>query len=357
MIKNKIVNWEIGSEFHWMSYPKGSYILWPEPCLWYATGRDILLAICDHSRECHSKTVFVPDYFCPEVLSCWIKCGIRLRSYVDNPLMPYPDWDSIDCLPGDIVLAVNFFGVRDGIFWKKWKSKNKEVVLVEDHTHDPFSGWAMNSVADYAFASIRKICPVPDGALLWSPQKKILPVSSVKNEWSGSAYKLAAMILKRDFLEQQTLSLSIKETYRDFQKKGEELYLNSRGISMSPWSRFLTADGYPREWRVQREKNVRCFLEIFKKRASFINFIFNSWPKDHCPFNIVLFLLSENIRDGLRNKLIKSNIYSEVNWVKNKFSSSKSIDISKRILTIPVDHRYSIDDIERIAVKIIDILG
>ena len=73
------------------------------------------------------------------------------------------------------MLAVNFFGIRKGKAWQDWLSQHKDIILIEDHTHDPFSTWAQQSTAHYAMASLRKTLPIPDGAILWSPQKMSLP--------------------------------------------------------------------------------------------------------------------------------------------------------------------------------------
>ncbi len=349
-------NWEIGSDFHWMGYQRGACIDWPHPCVWFATGRDAFLILWDHENRESAKSVFVPDYFCPEILSYWIKNKVNVRPYLDNPLMPHPDWGTIDCGPGDIVLAVNFFGVRDGKPWIKWKQQNDKVILVEDHTHDPFSEWAVNSRSDYAFASIRKIFPVPDGALLWSPQKRRLPAPTLIDDWLASSYKLAAMVIKKDFLNGESRDSELKEIYRDFQTKGEELYGKSPYISLSPWSRSLIDKGYSEEWRKTREGNVRHFWRLIKNKPSCIETHFATWPEDCCPFNAILLLPKEEVRDDLRAGLIERDIYPAVHWLPNKFSSPDSIQLSNKILTIPVDQRYSSQDIERIVDIIFDLI-
>ena len=67
-----------------------------------------------------------------------------------------------------MVVGVNYFGVREAEPWQAWRERT-ECILVEDHAHDPASAWATTSTADYAFSSLRKTLPVPDGAILWSP--------------------------------------------------------------------------------------------------------------------------------------------------------------------------------------------
>ena len=107
-------NWEVGSDFHWAGMPQGPFLNWPEPYRMFATGREALLAIwrCQGQNTKHS--LFVPEYFCNEVETWWQRQGIKIHRYKDSPLMASPVWDSLTVSKGDAVLAVNYFGVRDG---------------------------------------------------------------------------------------------------------------------------------------------------------------------------------------------------------------------------------------------------
>lgn len=345
---------EIGSEFHWMDYPKGGYLPWPASCRWYATGRDAFASLWAALGRRAPCKVFVPDYFCPEVVSFWIARGIAVRPYTDNPLLLHPDWDSIGCAAGDMVLAVNFFGIRPGEPWTEWKKSHGSVVLVEDHTHDPLSGWARASCADYAFASVRKVLPVADGAVLWSPRSMALPRERAARESIGSVFKLAAMFLKRDFLEHDSRDRGLKDAYRGLQEKGEELLA---GPAISPESRFLVSRGYPAQWRAARARNVRTFLRLLRTRGAAVKPLFTSWPSSHCPFNAVVLAADHKTREGLRRELIGKNIYPAVHWRANEFSTRRSREIASRILTIPVDHRYGPADCERVVRAISDKLS
>jgi hypothetical protein len=96
---------------------------------------------------------------------------IEIAVYADDPCRPEPDWSTLQPANDDVVLAVNYFGIRSGEPWRRWHEK-RSCFLLEDHSHDPVSGWALHSRADYAFSSLRKRMPVPDGAILWSPKRE-----------------------------------------------------------------------------------------------------------------------------------------------------------------------------------------
>lgn len=339
-------HWEVGSEFHWMGVPQGPFLTWPEPYRMFTSGRAALLSVWRVLQNDNINSLFVPDYFCHEVVSWWEQQGVMIRRYVDGPHMTSPMWESLAASQGDGVLAVNYFGMRDGNIWEEWINTNKGIVLIEDHSHDPLSGWAYHSQADYAFASLRKTFPVPDGAILWSPKGLPLPDELLKGDWSGSALKLAAMVIKKDYLE--GAGEQLKDTFREFQGKGESMFGETETSVVSPWSRFLLASGYPVAWREQREKNVKILLALISTHPS-VQPLFNEWPDNHCPFNVVLLFTSNDARNQCRSRLISAGVYPSVHWELNCPAPAEALTLSCRIMTIPVDQRYGEEDMKRIA--------
>lgn len=334
--------WELGSEFHWQGIPEGSYIDLPGPSAFFGTGRVALLSIWRLLSVDPESTLHIPEYFCPEVVNWCREQGIVVRRYPDGPFQVRPELEDSSLKAGDVVLAVNYFGVSDGNFWRSWERMG--VTLVEDHTHDPFSSWAKNSTADYAFSSLRKTVPIPDGALVWSPKGWELP-KLLDGDLQGSSLKLAAMILKREYLEHPLSGL--KQVFRELQVAGESLLSLSNNCPLTPWSRFLLSVGYPAAWREQKLSNLRLFFDLIRE-LGFVKPLFTSWPVGHCPFNALLEFGSRKKRDEMRRRLCSSNIYAAVHW--DMTSDNKECeDFCGRTLTVPVDHRYGEADICRLA--------
>jgi hypothetical protein len=346
--KTNNIRWEIGSDFHWTGIPDGPHLPWPQPNRWFALGRDAMMALWQRNASPGTSTLFVPDYFCPEVLSCWSARGIKLGHYHDNPQKRQPDFTSLAPEPGDMVLAVNYFGVREKHAWQSWHAQDRNVLLIEDHSHDPLSAWARDSEADYAFASLRKTFPAPDGALLWSPSGKTLPEEPAGQNWQGSALKLASMMFKKDFFNGGIQQ--IKNIYRSFQVESERIYSASDSIlSISPWSRQLLCSGYPVAWRQQREKNLRQLLHLMADAATkgFAP-LFTSWPDNHCPYGLILVFDEPQTRDKFRRQLIENNIYASIHWGHEKMKLGDSVNLSQRLLTLLIDQRYNSEDMEKI---------
>lgn len=348
--------WEIGSEFDWSNDSVTTSVaktLFTENHELFSTGRSILLSLpplfnCNQGR----LRLHLPSFFCMDVAADLNKV-FDLCWYRDLPTEPTPDFNSLHTLPGDLVLAVNLFGIRQQKVWQDWAGQHQDIILIEDHTHDPFSPWAQHTTADYAMASLRKTLPIPDGGIVWSPQKLKLP-KPVIGEPSGAYEKLIAMLLKRAYLSGANIS---KDAYRCFQIKGEEALNAETNSAASGFTSSILNSLNIYEIRKRRELNIKQFIQLLSLETdSRCQALFTNWQIDAVPFNSILVCESQEIRNKLRQFLICQNIFAKVHWQQpfKGFSSNDftAIDLSNRILTIPTDQRYSFDDIERVATNV-----
>lgn len=356
ILQSMLARWEVGSEFDWSDDAlalSSSANLFPETYELFSTATGILLAVerfLKGYRE-HRVRLHLPTYYCMEV-AAKISKVFELCWYRDLPTEAVPDFNSLRPLPGDLVLAVNLFGVKEGKPWQNWLTQNQDIILIEDHSHDPFSLWAQQTTADYAIASLRKTLPIPDGAMIWSGQKIELPRPS-KSESSAAAKKLTAMLLKRAYLMGADIS---KDSYRILQMEGEEHLINDGDRSISTLTNNILLSLKIAEMRQQRETNVRDFLAlILKDRQESCPPLFTSWSSGSVPFNSILLCQNYQIREQLRRFLISKNIFAPVHWPQppDQLSGNdpQAFDLSNRLLTVPTDHRYSYNDIEQVAAK------
>ena len=66
-------------------------------------------------------------------------------------------------------------------------------------------------------------------------------------------------------------------------------------------------------------------------------------------FNPVLLFSSQARREGYRAGLIAADVYPPVHWRSLSKASGRSRDLARRILTIPMNQRYSSQDVQRVA--------
>lgn len=342
------IRWEAGSMFHWETEFAPPVWQLPEPSVSYLVCRHAIAALC--AAQPSRPVLWLPTFFCPEVAS-FCRPLAEIREYRDDCRWPEPEWSTLNTGTRDLVLAVNYFGIRSPEPWRKWR-KNHPCVLVEDHTQDPFSVWSLESNADYAVCSLRKTLPLPDGAILWSPVGRLLPVGPSTDHWQSSMLRLSAMVYKRDYLL-GTVPAECKPRYRELQLSGERELSAAEISSMSPVSQAILTRGVPKQWREKRIENARALLEAIDGwRIG--RPVFTKWPQGSAPFDVPVVFQDATARDKFQQRLREQNIFCPVEWV-CETSDPDASDLSSRILSIPIDHRYSPEDMSRISSVLVGI--
>jgi hypothetical protein len=331
---------EIGSEFHWDPAVLAATGAWlPARHELFATGCGALTALVRMLGP--RGRLHVPSYFCMGVAEA-LSADVPIAWYRHLPDAGGPDWRTLRAVDGDLVLAQNLFGRDDGRPWNAWMRANPGVVVVEDHSHDPLGGWARESRAPYAVASLRKTLPVPDGGLLWSPRGLPLP-RPVGGGSDGAQLKLAAMLLKAAWLDGRAVG---KDDFRDLHQRGEQTLLGSTG----PVSAFTAAVLPLIDAPGLRRRGLDNALAL----AAALPPSSGAWRVLGAgPFRVQLVCPSEAARDALLRHLAAHGIYAPVHWRQDRggmwSGDGEAADLAARMLTVPVDHRCSAADVRRIA--------
>lgn len=346
--------WEIGSEFDWRDSwlkPEGVNQL-PAGAVLYSTGRGALCALLDAlAVNDRPPVLHLPSFFCMEVARA-LQRSAEIRWYRDLPSEPGPDLAQLHANPGDCVLIVNLFGLRGKPDWRGWRDRDR-VTVIEDHTHDPWSDWARTSDADYLMASLRKTLPIPDGAMLASPNGAPLPAVG-DHASPGSDLKLAAMLLKAAYLRG---ALSSKEGFRALQIAGEGMLDEGTKSAASPFTRSILPSIDVDRLRHKRVGNARRFDRAIAALPRDIARNLSSGAPGAAPYAPIMLCRDHSTRQALRAHLLTQEIFAPVHWRQDEdgFNSgdSAAIDLSQRVLTIPLDFRCSSGDVDRIADSIL----
>ena len=332
--------WEIGSDFNAVSDSLCSLDAWPSKALFLASGRSPVLLLNSLLAE---RVLYYPDYFCWDVIEFWKAHGIKTKAYrvffADNQIKV--DFSTVS--DAGAVLAVNFFGCDNGNLWKRFKSDN-DVLLIEDHSHSPMSEWAKNSNADFAFSSLRKTLPIPDGCIFWSPNHSEVPVVAMNP--FDSSLKLEAMQLKSEYFEGYEVD---KNIFLELFAAGERQLVDSEPCFISDYSYKKILGGYPIEYMNIRKSNQQVFIanlsELVRKDVE--PFHFSDFA---VPFGAALKCSTPELRARLRSYLIANKVYCPVHWPQKKGCvSQNSLALSEQVITIPIDQRYSLKDVALVA--------
>ena len=350
--KNK--RWEVGSEFHCLDYSfnKKDVLPWDKYNYYYfGSGKDSLRAII-RSIKCRNKdfTLWLPEYFCQEVVFDLLKEEIKIKFYPLDPENMKSDISSINIKKDDAIMLINLFGIK---FFDEYDNIPSDVFIIEDHTHDPFSFYSYNSKAHYCFASLRKTLPIPCG-IVWSQNmiKEIKNYKITKIRYKAISDKLIAMRLKSLYLKGFDLS---KDIYRTIEIKAER-NMGRGNISMAPaWVESIVNSFPILKWREKRKNNYIKFLGYLDDKIK-KNILLPKEIDRTYPFMIIMLLKTKRERDNIRKIFIKNNIFPAILWKssKHKLFSNKKIEdrhnaFNDRMLAIHCDMRYGYKDMRKIA--------
>jgi hypothetical protein len=328
--------WEHGSSLD-LSLESGvAQVPWTgrSESLW-GSGRDAMRGLLAWGRAEHGwRRLLVPSYYCQEVVEA-LQIEIAVATYDLRPTTPRID--PVDVRDGDVVLVVALFGARPGV------QVPDGAVVLEDHSHDLLAPWAIGSDAHYAIASLRKTLPLPDGGVTWSPRGLDGPPERPMTPEHGAVAldRLSAMILKRQYLAGASIR---KEAFRKIAARAEARIGRGAVSGISAYSRSRLSTLPIEAWREARAANLEAFRGAF-----------GGAPGVHildAPFAVTLVFDDPARRDAVRAGLLHRRIYGTILWPQEDPVipiGAADLDLSRRILSIHADQRYTPADMVRVA--------
>lgn len=312
----------------------------------YATGRQALQHLIINNNW---KRIWMPAYFCYDIIELVKQTGITVMLYPDSPT----EFDEliipkIEFKPKDVLLRMNYFGLR------QWRNNiNIPADVIEDHSHDLIGEWALTSNADWCIASLRKSLPIPDGGILWSPKNYLLltPPESVEENEINSNKRLSAMLLKTLYLSGVNVSKEyFRNLYLETEKKLDKLTL----CTTSMISKSIVEQFDIDKWYKQKKRNWKTLSDINYKNVTVLKperlIVCN-------PFSIILKFNTSDIREKAKSLLIENNIYPAVLWDIPGDEKNSIHNTSETLLSIHCDGRYDDNDMEELKQKVTGILA
>jgi len=333
---------EFGSDFHYIApslqkgntihcfYPKANY---------YADGRQALIHLY---KKQGWERLWVPEYFCYDVVESLKQAGLNLRFYADYPGY-YGDSKTLEVIQkhgyfksNDAILRVNYFGMRSF----RGPEKLPVAAVVEDHTHDLIGGWALSSHADWCIASLRKTLPIPEGGILWSPVGLRLPDAPEVSEENERIANIRwdAMKLKASYLAGEKVE---KAVFRAGFVDSEPFFDAAPVCALDQGSKEYLCSFDIRDWYEKKRDNWELLRDIKKDGVK----VLGSDNYGCHPFSLVLVFDFQADRDRVRKALIEHQIYPAILWDVPSPTEGEIFKFSCGMLSIHCDARYTKDDI------------
>lgn len=344
---------EFGSDFHYISSCEGFgntlYDFYPK-ANHYADGRQALIHLY-HSQGW--QRLWMPEYFCYDVIASLREAGLNLMFYQDWPDC-HADSNTLVAiqskglfLPKDAILRVNYYGTRSC----RSTEKLPVAAVVEDHTHDLLGDWPIHSTADWCVASLRKTLPIPEGGMLWSPMGLKLPEAPKASEENEqiAAIRIEAMKLKARYLAGEAVD---KAEFRKRYVETEDYFDHAQVCALDKASQEYLNTFDIRKWYDKKRENWDLMKDIKKKSVRVVI------PESvgSYPLSLVLLFDGSEERDRVRKALIDHQIYPAVLWDVPDTASNEAKSFSRSMLSVHCDGRYTADDIQHLKVLVESIL-
>lgn len=330
--------WEHGS-FLPFALPAGgdSQGWWPAGAVLLGSGRQALRHIVtDGVHDEGWSTLHVPSYVCPSVVAA-IRPLISISGYRHIPFEA-PEFPALS--KHAMVLVSAHFGVEPpGL------SQVPAERVILDLTQDPSAPWAGAKDYAFAFASLRKTLPVPDGGLAWSGTgRSPTGLSSVGREQVVLTQDMVlAMSLKNEYLNGADIDKSQYLGLAHRYEKEVAHLPDSAGTNLT--SQLMQALPVDR-WRVTRGRNAQFLASLLASSSAL-----TAYPT---PFGVELQLGTLEQRDAVRSRLITSSIYPAVLWdLDRDLATPQDLAWSDRMLHLHTDYRYGDHDLERVAREVL----
>lgn len=284
------------------------------------TGRNCLEYIL---KVRNYKKVYIPYYTCKVILEPFKKLKIEYEFYhIDKELKPVFDKQ---LNKNEAILINNYFGIKNNEIINVCRKYKNIIVDNSQAFYDkPIKGID-------TFYSVRKFFGVADGAYL-SIDKKL------KQDFETDiSYARMTHLLKR-------LDESASFAYNDFKKNDNNLINNPIRKMSNITQAILKSIDYDKI-KLIREKNFIHLHSILKK--------YNELEIDISELNgpmVYPYLNKGNVK--LRNFLIKNKIFvarywpNVSKWVKD--DNANEIYLLNNLIPLPIDQRYSIEEMKSI---------
>lgn len=272
------------------------------------------------------KKIYVPYYICSTAVHAIEQAGIEVeRFFLNEELEPKTPIPSDDDRAG--MLAVNYFGLKDN-FIRKASQKYCRMIL--DCTQAFFFPPIMKQGISNIY-SCRKFIGVPDGAYLIG-EDTCAEQFKAGHSWEG--YTILC----------EAYELGMNQAYK--KKLDNERRL---GESLEGMSRLTRTFLQGVDYHFIEEKRKENFQKLQGLLSNINRFDFSNF--DGIPQCYPLWL-PRNIGQQMKEKLLEKRIYISTLWKECREICDKSsleVELTNNLLCLPVDQRYSLEDMEFIA--------
>ena len=156
----------VGGEFYYDDHWKTELPSFPnEETVFLNGGKACLTVICDYLRDHGIRRMLLPAYLCPTIVDTLESCGLSCDYYNISPSFTI-DTNDLECQLREkqAVYFINYFGFSHSPATLKYLLALRDAgrIVIEDNAQ---AGFLTQVTGDFAFNSMRKLCPYDGGYL------------------------------------------------------------------------------------------------------------------------------------------------------------------------------------------------
>ncbi len=277
------------------------------------------------------KNFLIPDFLCSIVIDVFEQLEIKYSFYTVEKDLSI-DFSKINMEDYDVIYLINYFGKTNAEYFQYIAG---DQIVVEDMVFQPSVTKPPALKNWIGFNSFRKISAIADGSLIRSTIPLDLTlISSDESPAVELCYK--GKYAKYNFIKGSTF-LSERDYLQYFEEAERKLDNQRQIYSMSHKSLFKLFD-YLVNYTVEEDIREKNYLELLDQLSEYS--INNEAKRKQ------LFVMSVENRDDLKKYLAEKGIYLPIHWPNTYDIKNPLYD---RVISIPVDSRYSTQDMKRIA--------
>lgn len=335
---------EIGSDFElvggeYLTRPAG-VLPWDGPLTTYvANGRQALSLTAESLWRRGLRTIHVPGYLCDSMIEPFTKDWkvVALPTTADLETPP----DAVGSLKASVLLNAPYFGrsPSSDMVTALRTARRAGVVVVTDETHRVLDEPCIET--DIRVASLRKLLPVFDGGYAIG-----LPTEDTHVGPSNSdavAQRHRAMSTKTANLSKPGPQSSHLAMFHE-SERALTVDLTPRAMS-APTLDLLRRLNLP-ELAVRRRQNAEALVKALSRQSALR--VLNPPSATTNPSHIVLEVSDPQ---ALREWLARRRIYCPIHWPPSELLPHRS-DWPQRFLSVPIDHRYGVEDMHHIGAAV-----
>lgn len=293
------------------------------------------------SMDLSKKKVLVPDFVCQIVIDVLLESQIEIIFYKVSIDFSF-DVNEVVNSGCDAIYLVKYFGVESESFKSVVNSSSSISLIIDDVFGLGLSGYKTEKHW-LAFNSLRKISFVAGYSNVVS-NKPIL-TDKIFDELLGfECAKYRAKNIKAKYILGEKVE---EESYLNEFLIGERILDESKGIYQPTAKSVYYANLFYSNLFVEEKERFNNLNTARDSLPSYLYLDINPSFPSFLPLKI------GKKRNKLRNYLMSKNCFLAVHWPKNTLSNN---EISDCLLSLPLDSRYTENEIEKVCLYILEYL-